>query len=261
MSKKSGTNKRVRTVGLWVSALAYCLAVGFAIVGVRGMIRQRADDQYVRSVTFDVLNDSPKTDLVSKITALRDYLRTHVRNIDFSARTRPFLRNTAADTLRMGKGRCGEATRTFINMARAAGIPAQRLYLEGRKGEKAHVVAIVDGEDGSRLIVDAADRPLFADIEPLSNLPRHEEFTYYSTFEWRRSRLLRKLAPNELSLGPLIYLLENPHALVACLCFVASGSSLVLAVALRRRLRRAIAQHSAAEFTLPAALEGASVEI
>src|SRR3712207_2117776 len=48
--------------------------------------------------------------------ALRDYVRAHVRNTDFSPRGRAFLRDTAADTLRTGKGRCGEATRAFVNM-------------------------------------------------------------------------------------------------------------------------------------------------
>src|SRR5947209_15654279 len=109
-----------------LNAIPFALALVFLALGVGEAVRQRGEDEYVRSVTEDVLRDAPGADTVSKAAALRDYLRIHVRNINFFARTRPFLRDTAADTLRTGKGRCGEATRVFVNMARAAGIPAQR---------------------------------------------------------------------------------------------------------------------------------------
>ena len=229
------------------------LSLVFLGLGVVEAVRQHAEEDYVRNVTQDVLHDAQATDTVSKATALRDYLRTHVRNINFFARFRPFLRDSAADTLRMGKGRCGEATRAFINMARAAGIPAQRLYLEGTK---AHVVAVINGDDGSRLIVDPADRPYFADIEPLSELPRHTEFTSHSALEWRRLTILRRLPSNELSLGPLVYLFENPLALVACLMFISSAASLALAAALRRRLPDARTRFSGSDFAANAALKG-----
>src|SRR5437763_9009279 len=241
-----------------LNAIPFALALVFLALGVGEVVRQHGEDEYVRSVTQDVLRDAQATDTVSKAAALRDYLRTHVRNINFFARTRPFLRDTAADTLRTGKGRCGEATRAFVNMARSAGIPAQRLYLEGKKS---HVVAVVSAEDGSSLIVDSADRPYFADVEPLSELPRHTEFSSYSTLGWRRLSALRKLPSNELSLGPLGYLFENPHALLASLWLLASASSLTLAAVLRHRLRRALPQNSAREFTVPATLKDGSVEV
>ena len=241
-----------------LNAIPFALALVFLALGVGEAVRQRGEDEYVRSVTQDVLRDAQATDTASKAAALRDYLRTHVRNINFYARTRPFLRDTAADTLRMSKGRCGEATRAFVNMARAAGIRAQRLYLEGKKS---HVVALISAEDGSSLIIDSADRPYFADIEPLSELPRHAEFSSYSTLRWRRMSALRKLPSNELSLGPLGYIFENPHALLACLWLLASASSLALAAILRRRFARALPQHPARGFTVPALLEDGGAEV
>ena len=258
MPEERNTFEGLRALARMLPALAFCLSLAFAALGVGEAVRQRGEDEYVRSVTQDVLRDAQATDTVSKAAALRDYLRTHVRNINFFARTRPFLRDTAADTLRTGKGRCGEATRAFVNMARSAGIPAQRLYLEGKKS---HVVAVVSAEDGSSLIVDSADRPYFADVEPLGELPRHAEFSSYSTLGWRRLSALRKLPSNELSLGPLVYLFENPHALFACLWLLASASLLALAAALRRRLRRALPQNSKREFTVPAALEDGRAEV
>src|SRR3989440_6918732 len=167
MPEERNTFEGLRALARRLPALAFCLALAFAVLGVGEAVRQRGEDEYVRNVTQDVLRGAQATDTVSKAAALRDYLRTHVRNINFYARTRPFLRDTAADTLRTGKGRCGEAIRAVGNMARAAGIRAQRLYLEGKKS---HVVALISAEDGSSLIVDSADRPYFADIEPLSEL-------------------------------------------------------------------------------------------
>src|SRR5436309_15102564 len=94
-------------------AILFALALVFLALGVGEAVRQRGEDEYVRRVTQDVLRDAQGADAVSKAAALRDYLRAHVRNVNFYARTRPFLRDTAADTLRTGKGRFGEATRSF----------------------------------------------------------------------------------------------------------------------------------------------------
>ncbi|HEX8688014.1 MAG TPA: transglutaminase-like domain-containing protein, partial [Pyrinomonadaceae bacterium] len=179
--------------------------------------------------------------------------RAGVRNIDFPAAGRPFLRDTAADTLRSGRGRCGEAARAFINMARAEGIPAQRLYLEGRK---AHVVAAVVTDDGRTLVVDPTNRFYLPEVETIAELPRHAEFATYSTFGWRRMRFLRALPSNFVSLGPLAYFFENPHALLALLCFLASAAALALAALARGRLPRRAEGPAPEGFAAPAALKG-----
>lgn len=218
---------------------------------------QHRQDEYVRAVTREVLEGASGQDFDSKITALRDYVRAHVRNVDFSARGRPFLRDTAADTLSTGKGRCGEAARVFVNMARAAGIPAQRLYLEGRR---AHVVTVVRSEDGRELVVDATNRFYFPNIFTLDALEQHTEFDTYSTFGWRRLSALRSLPSNFVSLGPLSYLLENPHALLASLCLL--SSALTLTAFVRRRVPRTSSHGSQAQegFPVTSMLEGERAE-
>ena len=229
------------------------LALALLAVGAAELLVQQRQDEYVRSATREALELSHGKDIDAKVAALRDYVRAHVRNVNFSARGRPFLRDTAADTLRSGRGRCGEATRVFVNMARAAGIPAQRLYLEGRK---AHVVAAVDAGGGRTLIVDATERFYFPEVEPLGGLSRHAEFTTYSTFGWRRLGLLRALPSNFVSLGPLGYVFENPHALLAWFCLFSSEAALALAALLRRRLPRRADADTGEGFVVPAALEG-----
>lgn len=233
------------------TALA-ALALALLAVGAAESLVQQRQDTYVRAVTREVLEASAGKDVDAKVAALRDYVRTHIRNVNFSAHGRPFLRDTAADTLRSGRGRCGEATRVFVNMARAAGIPAQRLYLEGRR---AHVVAAVDAGDGRTLIVDATERFYLPDVEPIDNLPRHTEFVTYSTFGWRRLSLLRALPSNFVSLGPLGYIFENPHALLAWLCYLSSAAALALAALLGHSLPRRASAGARKRFVVPAALE------
>lgn len=234
---------------LLAAALAL-LALALLAAGVFEAREQQRQDEYVRSVTREALTGGP-ADFDAKVVALRDYIRTHVRNIEFKGLTRPFLRDTAADTLRTGKGRCGEAARVFVNMARAAGINAQRLYLEG---EKSHVITVVGREDGTVLIVDSsADPTYFQNLEPLSALTTHNEFRTFST--WRRTRALRALPSNYVSLGPLAYLFENPHALLACFCFLTSAALLMLTAYTALRLPRARTQLSFKRLTVPAAFK------
>ena len=202
---------------------------------VEGLTQNR-EDEYIRSNAREALRGVPDDNFDAKLTALRDYVRARVHNVDFSARGRPFLRDTAADTLRNGKGRCGEATRVFVNLARESGISAQRLYLDGARP---HVLAVVRTEDGRRLVVDAYESPYVAEVEPLERLLTHTEFTSYSTLGFRRMWPLRALPSNEIGLGPLNYLLENPHALASLLWLAASALALTLAELLRRRTRRA----------------------
>jgi hypothetical protein len=238
---------------LLAAALA-CLALALLAAGLFEARVQQRQDAYVRAVTREALAGVPAADFDAKVVALRDYIRTHVRNIEFQGLTRPFLRDTAADTLRTGKGRCGEAARVFVNMARAAGIPAQRLYLEG---EKSHVVTVVSRRGGAVLVVDSsADPNYFPELVPLSALTRHPDFRTFST--WRRTRALRALPPNFVSLGPLAYLFENPHALLACLCLLASATTFALALYAALRLPQRRPRVSEKGFRARAAFEGKS---
>ena len=178
------------------------------IFAVLNAINQRKDSQYVRQVALEVSGQARTTDQMSTVIALRDYVRKHVSRAQYPARGRPYLRDTAADILRSGKGRCGEATRAFIGLAETFGIPAQRLYLEG---QRRHVVALVTLDRGERLIVDSSETPYIQDVERLDHLLQHPEFDYYSSFN--RPRMVVPVPRNAAHLGPLVFYLENPHAL------------------------------------------------
>jgi hypothetical protein len=230
-------------------AILLACALAFVSLAVAEGLSQKREDDFLRARAREALAGVPESDSDAKTAALRDYVRARVHNVDFSWYGRPFLRDTAGDTLRTGKGRCGEATRVFVNLARAAGVDAQRLYLDG---PRPHVLAVVRTGDGRRLAVDAYDRPYVPEVEPVARLLSHPEFTSYSTLGFRRLRLLRSLPSNEFSLGPLNYLLENPHALSSLLWFLASALALTLAEVLQRRSRRAPARNFKKELSATA---------
>lgn len=228
----------------------FALALVLLLLTVVEALSQKRDDDFINSQTREALRGVSTDNFDEKLTALRDYVRARVHNVNFPKRGRPFLRDTAADTLQTGKGRCGEATRAFVNLARAAGINAQRLYLDG---PRPHVLAVVRTDDGRKLVVDAYDRNYVHETEPLERLLTHPEFTSYSTLGFRRMWPLRALPSHELSLGPLGYLFENPHALLSLLWFTASALTLTLAEVLRRRTRHAASKKFEQELAATAA--------
>lgn len=230
-----------------LSAILFALALAFLSLAVAEAVTQKREDDYVRSQALEALRSVPASDFDARLTALRDYVRAHVHNVAFSARGRPFLRDTAAETLRTGKGRCGEATRVFVNLARESGIDAQRLYLDGLL---LHVLAVVHTGDGRRLVVDAFDKPYVQEVEPIERLlDDHREFASYSTLGFRRMWPLRSLPTHEFNLGPLNYIFENPHALASLLWFTAAAIALTLAELLRRRARNITSKNYKKELT------------
>src|SRR5437016_3445390 len=109
---------------LFYALIAVCL-----VLGSYEAIRQYLDTRYVIKVARSVVAKAQAVDSKSKIIALRDYLRASVSFDGAPDKDRPFLRASAAETLRSGKGYCGEVTRTFINLADAVGIRSQRINL------------------------------------------------------------------------------------------------------------------------------------
>src|SRR4051794_1623739 len=151
-------------------AILFALALAFLSLAVVEAITQKREDDYVRAQALEALRGATAYDFDARLDALRDYVRARVHNVNFSARGRPFLRDTAADTLRTGKGRCGEATRAFVNLARLSGMDAQRLYLDG---PRPHVLAIVRTEYGGMLVVDPYESPYVPETELIERLLTH----------------------------------------------------------------------------------------
>ena len=237
--------------------LTFALALAFLALGLREGVRQHREDLYVQAAAKEALSETTNADLASKVTTIRDFIRGRVHSANFSSRNRSFLRDSAAETLEMGRGRCGEATRLFVNMASAAGISAHRLYLEGRKP---HVVAVVEAEDGRKLAIDSSDRPYLPEVVSFESLQQNPQFTAYSTFGFRRLSVLRALPSHDVNLGPLNYILENPHALLACLWLLPSAVLFGLTALFRKKMSSRSREESEPELTVIAGLsEGAEI--
>jgi len=180
--------------------------------GISEAVSQRRENRYVAEMAQNIVRQANPTDERSTIIALRDYLRHNVTRNNYPAVGRPFLRDTAEYALRTGKGRCGESTRAFINMAESLGIHAQRLYLEGASE---HVVAVVTLDDARKVLVDSIDPPYIKEIEELPQVVLHSQFKYYTSINLHRWLKTPSLPANTYDPPGLSYFMENPHALKA----------------------------------------------
>ena len=179
-------------------------------------VRQRQESRYVKAVAGEIVQKAGADDNRSRVIALRDYLRERITFNGAMHDQRPFLRASAAETLRSGAGYCGEVTRAFINMAAAVGIKAQRINLYGKDN---HVLAEVVLQPGERVLVDSQNPPQVRELETLDEVILRTGYDDYSTLNLRRLRLNWLVSRIRLELGPLTYFLENPLALKSALWF------------------------------------------
>jgi len=201
---------------VYVVAAIFIATLAF---GISEAVSQRRENRYVAEMAQNIVRQANASDETSTIIALRDYLRRNVTRDNYPVRGRPFLRDTAEYALRTGKGRCGESTRAFVNMAESLGIHAQRLYLEGASE---HVVAVITVGDGRKVLVDSIDPPYIKDIEDLDQAVLHSQFKYYTSINLHRWLKTPSLSANTYDPPGLSYFLENPHALKALFGFLFS---------------------------------------
>ncbi|HZS09395.1 MAG TPA: transglutaminase-like domain-containing protein [Blastocatellia bacterium] len=256
MGKRSSRNYKP----LFYALTAVCLALG-----AFEAVRQYLDTRYISQVARSVVAKAQATDSRSKIIALRDYLRASVSFDGAPDKERPFLRASAAETLRSGKGYCGEVTRTFINLADAVGIRAQRINLYG---QKLHVVAEAEIAPGNTAIVDCQNPPAIADLEPLDKVILRPEYDDYYTLNLRRLHINWLVSRVKLEMGPFTYWSENPHALLASFWFLLAitlvtlkGLRALVRVGLRRRGWVHISNIQKAEAAAAAASPGSAVAV
>ena len=199
-------------------------AAGAALVlslGLGGFetFRQYRDTQFIDELARNVASAAPAGDRRAQVIALRDFVRANVsyHGAPYSDAERPFFRATARETIQTGLGYCGEDTRAFINLAAALGIPASRINLYG---PTPHVVAMAELGPGEQVVVDAQNPPQIPDLETLDHAMFGHGYTDYSTLNLRRLRVGWLFSRVKLTIGPLTYVGENPHAIKAILWFL-----------------------------------------
>jgi transglutaminase superfamily protein len=203
----------------WLAAI--CL---FACLALYEGLMQWRESVYLTRVAEKVVRGIDPSDTEGRVRALRDYVRCKVAYRGAFETGRPFLRATASETLRSGKGFCGESSRTFICLAHTLDIPAQRINLYGKAP---HVVAEAELAPGHRVIVDCQNPPAIRDLEPLDRVMLRPEYDDYYTLNLRRLRVNWIVSRIKLEMGPLTYWTENPHALRGVLWCCLAGVLLV----------------------------------
>jgi hypothetical protein len=206
--------------------------------------RHRQEQGWLYQKAHEIVVDGGARTRREKVFALRDYIRRHVRWEGVSQEGRPFLRASAWETLRTGKGYCGEAARVLINLAEQLGILAQRVNLYGPIIN--HVVAEVQIDPGGAFIlVDPQDNPTtnpylderdrtLDEVIGASGAMFHD----YSNLNLRRvpivSLFVTRVRARESGLTRLI---ESPWLVLAVLCLLLAGFAL-LAFGIDRLLLR-----------------------
>lgn len=188
-----------------------------------------------------------------QIVALRSFIRKHVRSAGLAIDGRPFLRASAVEILEAGKGYCGEATRTFICLARQLGIEAQRINLYGRIN---HVVAEVELTPDRWVLVDlqendATNGLLDAQWLTVNDVLAHDEspFVDYSNLHLRRLPIVNLFVQRiKMKNGFVTWLLENP-SLMKALLLALTGVMLILLWFVDRVLRRFYARRFGVTFS------------
>jgi transglutaminase superfamily protein len=198
-------------------------------------VRQHRDARYIKGVVASIFPNGAPADARARVVALREYVRTHVswQGLPLDA-DRPFLRFSAAEILRTGKGYCGESTRVFIVLAAEAGIAAQRINLWGAKPHVVAEVRLSSQEDP--VLVDAQNPPQIVELETLDKVIERPEYDDYYTLNLRRLHLNWLVSRVKLRMGALTYWTENPHALRSAL-YVMLAMGIVLMKLGRRALR------------------------
>ena len=74
------------------SVILFALALAFLSLAIVEGLSQKREDDFVNSQAREALRGVNTDNFDEKLTALRDYVRERVHNVDFPARGRPFLR-------------------------------------------------------------------------------------------------------------------------------------------------------------------------
>lgn len=223
---------------VWGKRLYRLIVFAALVFGLIEWSRHWRENRFVGALAQEVVEQARASDDRSRVITLQTYLRQHVSYQGAPYAERPFFRASAADTLRSGKGYCGEVTRAFIRMAGALGIRAHRINLYG---SRLHVVAEADLGAGDKVIVDCQQPPQVAGLEKLQQVIARPEYDNYATLNLRRIGLDRFISPFQWEIGPVGDWLESPHAIKASLWLLLAIGLMVarrLLKSLGRRERR-----------------------
>jgi hypothetical protein len=195
------------------------------------------EQKAIKKTVFRIINAkkiTEKKDLVK----LKNFLQQHIsfEGLDKNAK-RPLLRATAVETLKTGKGFCGENTRLAILLLISGGLKANRIYLFGKSWQ--HVVCehewegqyyLFDGHNDEKMALDDAliTQILSKDIKAYPNKYPTNPWQDYARIKlFYKIPFLRKYSKIRLPRF-FVLLFENPSLLKA---FFFLGLSIITIIA------------------------------
>jgi hypothetical protein len=192
-----------------------------AVVHVRAHFRETGE---LRQFARTNLGTPPasRDHLVRLLELLHE--RVSFEGLDKSA-PRPLLRQKASETLRSGKGFCGENARLAIRLMAAIGVPAARIYVSGQRWS--HVLTecrldgrwwLFDGHNDSATAMSPADVGTIESprIDRLRNLHPNPYLSYQRIRLFHGLPGLGRLETARLP-NALIQMFESPDLMKASL--------------------------------------------
>ncbi|MBI2269188.1 MAG: transglutaminase domain-containing protein [Bacteroidetes bacterium] len=103
------------------------------------------------------LDEARKLDEITRVKKIHAYVKSHIgfEGLDVNM-DRPILRASEIETLKSGKGFCGENVRVMIKLLDQVGIPARRFYLYGEQWQHVLTECKIDGK---WYLIDAHNDP------------------------------------------------------------------------------------------------------
>ena len=178
----------------------------------------------IKKTVFGIINAKKITE-IKDLIKLKNFLQQHIsfEGLDKNAK-RPILRATAVETLKTGKGFCGENTRLAILFLIYGGLKTNRLYLFGKSWQ--HVVCEPEWEGQYYLFDGHNDENTSLDNALIAQIPSEDIKAYpnkYPTNPWQdyaRIKILYKILSlrKYSKIRPprfFVLLFENPSLLKA----------------------------------------------
>ncbi len=206
--------------------VCFALAAVGVILCLISWVRYRNEQAFVAGLADKVLLDAGSpADPGEEIRCLYHFMNNTITLDKGVGSNRPFLRDSAAATLKKKAGLCGERARALIALLRSREIKSRRVVLYGEG--KGHVLVEVDYL-GRPVILDVFRRPslqgslLSLSIRDYLAIPglgdRWNSFSYFNWDRFQRIPGIRRLLPayqdRHLS-DRLSWVLENPRLIEA----------------------------------------------
>lgn len=133
------------------SVLVACswIAVGFAIARFQAHRRETRVLRELLQFTFGP-DWNGRIETIDQLLRIKRLLNERITYLGVSmARKRPLLRDSACETLALGKGYCGENSRVAVRLLTIGGVKANRMYLTN--GKWGHVYCEILWDGGRKL--------------------------------------------------------------------------------------------------------------